>query len=164
MIVIVMGVSGVGKTTIGRALAQRIECAFLDGDDFHPEANVRKMAGGQPLSDEDRWPWLDRLNALLREKEARGEPAVLACSALREAYRQRLAEGLREVRIVFLRGDQALIAARLAQRQHHYMPASLLESQFAALEPPADALSIVVSGSPESCVDAVASGLGLIRA
>jgi gluconokinase len=164
MIVIVMGVSGVGKTTIGTRLATLLGWRFIDADEHHPAENVAKMAGGTPLTDDDRSPWLDRLNALLREKEALGESAVLACSALREAYRQRLTKDLRSARIVFLHGDENLIRARLAQRQHRYMPASLLSSQFAALEPPADALRIVVSGTPESCVDAVASGLGLIRA
>ena len=164
MIVIVMGVSGVGKTTIGTRLASLLGWRFMDADEHHPAENVVKMTGGTPLTDDDRWPWLDRLNALLREKEALGESAVLACSALREAYRQRLTNGLRSARIVFLHGDENLLRARLAQRQHRYMPASLLSSQFATLEPPADALRIVVSGTPESCVDAVASGLGLIRA
>ena len=164
MIVIVMGVSGVGKTTIGTQLAASLGWPFIDADELHPPGNVAKMAGGAPLTDADRWPWLERLNALLCGKEALGESAVLACSALREAYRRRLTEGLHAPRIVFLHADQALIAARLAERKHHYMPASLLSSQLATLEPPADALSIVVSGTPESCVDAVARGLGLIRA
>ena len=164
MIVIVMGVSGAGKTAIGSRLADSFSWRFIDADEHHPPQNVAKMAGGTPLTDDDRWPWLEQLNAMLREVQTRGESAVLACSALREAYRRRLTEGLHAPRIVFLHGDQALIAARLAQRKHRYMPASLLASQFATLEPPADALSIVVSGTPESCVDAVARGLGLFRA
>ena len=159
MIVIVMGVSGVGKTTIGTRLAASLGWRFIDADELHPPENVAKMAGGTPLTDEDRWPWLDRLNALLREAEASGESAVLACSALREAYRRRLTQGLAAPRIVYLHADKALIAARIAQRQHRYMPTSLLASQFATLEPPADALSVDVSGSLESSVDAVAKGL-----
>lgn len=159
MIVIVMGVSGVGKTTLGRALAASLGWRFIDADEHHPAENVAKMTNGTPLTDLDRGPWLDRLNALLRETQARGESAVLACSALRETYRRRLTRDLHAVRIVFLHGDHALIAARLAQRRHRYMPASLLESQFATLEPPQDALAIEVAGTPEQTLAAVRAAL-----
>jgi gluconokinase len=155
VIVVVMGVSGAGKTTIGRMLAGRLRVPFIEGDDFHPPANVAKMAAGVPLEDEDRWPWLDRLNSLLREQRA----AVLACSALKGAYRERLLAGVGEARLVFLHGDKALIAARLQERRHRYMPASLLDSQLAALEPPEDAIAIDVSGDPASCVSAVLAAL-----
>ena len=155
MVVIVMGVSGAGKTTIGMRLAESLGWRFIDADDHHPAENVAKMAGGVPLADADRWPWLGRLNALLRETEASGASAVLACSALRQIYRQRLAEGLRSVRIVLLHGDEALIATRLGSRQHRYMPASLLASQFATLEPPADAALVEVTGTPEQTLAAV---------
>lgn len=160
MRVLVMGVSGCGKTTIGRALAQQLGARFLDGDDFHPEANVRKMAAGTALADEDRWPWLARLNSELRICEARDEPAVLACSALKAAYRVALREGLRDLRTVYLHGAPALIEARLAHRQHRYMPASLLQSQLDALEPPVDAVRVDITLPPQDCVAQALARLG----
>ena len=155
MIVVVMGVSGAGKTTIGQALAGKLGWRFVDADDHHPGANVAKMAAGQPLDDDDRWPWLDALNAILR----REENAVLACSALKERYRQRLAEGLEPIRWIYLKGDSDLIRARLAQRRHRYMPASLLDSQFASLEPPRQAITVDVNSDVESCVALIATQL-----
>lgn len=159
MVVIVMGVSGAGKSTIGMRLAASLGWRFIDADDHHPPGNIAKMARGTPLTDDDRWPWLDRLNALLREAEEAAGSAVLACSALRQAYRLRLGEGLRSVRFVYLHADQALIAGRLAIRQHRYMPASLLASQFAALEPPRDGIVIEVKGTPEETLAQVRSAL-----
>lgn len=159
MIVVVMGVSGVGKTTLGRALADRLGCEFLDGDDHHPPANVAKMAAGTPLTDEDRAPWLDRLNALLAERSARGERAVLACSALKARYRERLTRGLAGCSLVYLHAPIEVIRRRLAARRHRYMPASLLESQFAALEPPEGAIAIDVSEDLHGAVDAIVAGL-----
>jgi len=155
VIAVVMGVSGAGKTTIGQALANELGWRFIDADDYHPEANVAKMARGEPLGDEDRWPWLDRLNSMIKEEER----AVLACSALKERYRQRLARGIEGLRWVYLKADAALIGSRLAQRRHRYMPASLLESQFAALEPPAQALTVDVSADVAACVAAIAARL-----
>lgn len=146
MIVVLMGVCGSGKTTVGEALAQALHCRFLDADDFHPPANVAKMAAGEPLTDDDRWPWLDRLAREESQILARGEHAVLACSALKEAYRERLKRA-GDVRIVYLKGDEATIAHRLAQRQHAYMPPSLLPSQFATLEEPKDALAVDIRES-----------------
>jgi len=143
VILVVMGVSGCGKSTVGQALAAALGWRFLDADDFHPPANVAKMAAGLPLVDDDRWPWLDRIAEELRAELAEGRHAVLACSALREAYRERLRRA-GDVRFVYLQGDQATIAARLAARQHKYMPPSLLPSQFATLEPPADAVVVDV--------------------
>jgi len=160
MIVVLMGVSGAGKTTIGSALAASLHCPFLDGDDWHPSANVAKMATGHPLEDADRLPWLDRLNAELRAREARGESVVLACSALKERYRERLTSGLARVELVFLHGSLDLIRARLAARQHRYMPPTLLESQFGALEPPARAIEVDVALSPEQCVARISASLG----
>lgn len=153
LIVVVMGVSGAGKTTIGRLLAWRLGVPFIEGDDYHPPASVAKMASGVPLDDDDRWPWLDRLNEVLKERRN----AVLSCSALKEAYRRRLLAGVDEARLVHLQGDKALIAARLRERRHRYMPASLLESQLATLEPPARAILIDVALEPEACVARIAA-------
>lgn len=141
MILVLMGVCGCGKTTVGESLAAALRCRFLDADDFHPPANVAKMAAGEPLTDADRWPWLDRIADELRQILARGDHAVVACSALKQAYRERL-QRAGDVRIVYLKGDEATIGARLATRQHRYMPATLLPSQFAALEEPTDALVV----------------------
>lgn len=150
-----MGVSGAGKTTIGRLLAERLGLRYIEGDDYHPSGNVAKMASGAPLDDADRWPWLARLNAVLRKEQS----AVLACSALKEAYRARLLAGIADARLVHLHGDKALIVSRLAARRHRYMPASLLESQLAALEPPARAISVDVGAPPEACVAAIVAAL-----
>lgn len=157
MIVVLMGVSGAGKTTIGRLLAGRLGWRFIDADDHHPPENVAKMAAGVALQDSDRWPWLDKLNRLLRAEK----DAVVACSALKESYRQRLLAGIHDARIVFLHGSKELIAARIAERKHRYMPASLLDSQFATLEPPAAAIRIDVSSNPATCVDAIVRALGV---
>jgi len=143
VIIVVMGVCGCGKSTVGEALANAVHWPFLDADDFHPQANVEKMARGEPLTDDDRWPWLDRIGAELTSILARGGHAVLACSALKAAYRERLARA-GDVRFVHLHGDYQTIATRLASRQHRYMPASLLASQFATLEMPVDALTVDV--------------------
>ena len=157
-----MGVSGVGKTTIGEALAAELGWRFIDADDFHPKENVAKMAAGIALTDEDRWPWLDRLNRELREAEAGGVSAVLACSALKEAYRERLVAGLARFEIVFLHGSFELIRARMADRRHRYMPPSLLKSQFATLEPPSKGISVDVASEPQALVRAIAERLRVI--
>jgi len=157
VIAVVMGVSGAGKTTIGQALARELGWRFIDADDYHPAANVAKMATGAPLDDEDRWPWLDRLNSVLRQQKE----AVLACSALKERYRSRLAEGIERIEWVYLKGDFDLIRSRLEQRRHRYMPSSLLESQFAALEPPGQAITVDVCADVADCVAAIAAQLRL---
>jgi len=149
-----MGVAGCGKSTVGALLAARLGAEFLDADDFHQPENVAKMAADMPLSDEDRAPWLERLNAELRRRRH----VVLACSALKASYRGKLGEGV-ACRFVHLRGTPELIGARLAARRHRYMPASLLESQFAALEPPADAVEIDVVAPPAECVAAILAQL-----
>jgi gluconokinase len=155
VIVVVMGVSGSGKTTIGEALARDLGWRFLDADEYHPPQNVAKMAAGQPLDDEDREPWLERLNSVLR-----GEGnAVLACSALKEKYRRRLADGIKRLEWVYLKGDFDLIESRLARRRHRYMPASLLRSQFDALEAPSRAIVVDVSGDVASSVDLIKRAL-----
>ncbi|HZR01666.1 MAG TPA: gluconokinase [Burkholderiales bacterium] len=150
MIIILMGVSGCGKTTVGHLLAQRLHWPYLEADDFHPAANVEKMRAGAPLQDEDRWPWLDRLNATLRTHQARGENVILGCSALKEAYRDRLAAGCTDVRWVHLKGSFELIEARLRARKGHYMPVTLLRSQFATLEEPTYALVVSIEREPEA--------------
>jgi len=160
MIVLMMGVSGSGKTTTGQALAESLGWTFLDGDDFHPEANVAKMASGQPLTDADRWPWLDRIAEEMRSILARGENAVFACSALKEVYRRRLL-GVGDVRVVHLKGDAATIGARLAERAHRYMPASLLSSQFATLEEPEGGLIIDIRESVSVQVARIRDGLAI---
>ena len=145
MIVLVMGVSGSGKTTIGEALALELGWKYLDADDFHSRENVAKMAAGIALEDADRWPWLDRINAELLKMQKQGRSAVLGCSALKQAYRDRLARGLRDFEIVYLRGDFKLLQSRIAARKHRFMPATLLQSQFDALEPPAHAIVVDIS-------------------
>lgn len=158
--VVVMGVSGCGKTSVGQALAARLGARFVDADDYHPPANVEKMRAGVPLDDADRAPWLARLNAVLRHSVARGESVVLACSALKRRYRDALAERLRGgLRVVHLSGSRELIASRIAARRHRYMPASLLASQFDALEPPRDAVVVDVGGSVEEVAAAAERGL-----
>ena len=151
---ILMGVSGSGKSTIGERLAERLAFSYEDGDRFHPASNVAKMSAGQPLTDMDRRPWLmaiaDEIDRVCRA----GEHAVIACSALKRAYRDVLVHGRGDVRIIFLSGTQALIASRLTQRKGHFMPPGLLESQFETLEPP-DADENPVTVSIDAPVDAV---------
>lgn len=156
-----MGVSGAGKTTVGRRLAADLGWSFYEGDDFHPDANVRKMTAGIPLTDEDRLPWLRSLRALVERCLATGEDAVIACSALKESYRRLLAEGLDGVRFVHLTGDPRLIAERLEQRAGHFMKPGMLASQFTALEPPENAVVVDVTGSPEEITAEVRRRLSL---
>ena len=144
MIVVLMGVCGSGKTTVGRALAASLQWHFLDADEFHPPANVAKMARGTPLSDDDRWPWFDRVVVELRRCNTAGTHVVVACSALKQAYRDRLAQG-GDVRFAYLKGNTATIEPRLAGRTGHFMPPSLLASQFATLEEPTAAIVVDVS-------------------
>ncbi len=157
-----MGVTGVGKTTVGRLLAERLGARFLEGDAYHPPANVAKMRSGIPLGDADRWPWLEAIRADLARAIAAGETVVVACSALKRAYRDRLRAAGPGVRFVHLEGDPALIAARLARRRGHYMPPSLLPSQLATLEDPRgepDVLAVSIEGPPEAIVEAVLAAL-----
>jgi gluconokinase len=154
-VIIVMGVSGSGKSTIGKPLAGRLGFPFLDADEFHPPENVAKMAAGTPLTDADRRPWLALLNGKLKEEKN----AVLACSALKESYRQLLSQGLADCRYVHLRGSIELIRSRLADRKHRYMPASLLESQFKTLEPPANAIDVDIAQPPDRCVEQITAAL-----
>lgn len=148
MIVVLMGVTGAGKTTVGRLLAARIGCEFIDADDYHPPENVAKMRAGLPLTDDDRWPWLARLNEALRGRAA----AVVACSALKASYREALMRGLPDPRLVYLRGEKPVIAPRLAGRRGHYMNPALLDSQFATLEEPASAIVLDIDETPAAIV------------
>ncbi len=160
--IIIMGVSGCGKTTVGEALAARLGYAFYDGDDFHPPQNVTKMANGIPLDDTDRAPWLARLHDLLQEHIARGEGVVLACSALKRRYREQLRAGNEGVRFVYLRGEFEVIWARMRSRPQHYMKASMLQSQFDALEPPTpdEAIPIPITATPEIILATLLAALG----
>src|SRR5271165_2296073 len=155
-----MGVSGVGKTTIGEALAQELGWPFADADDFHPAANVAKMHAGIPLDDTDRAPWLQSLHDAIVGWIAAGKSVVLACSALREAYRRQLMVGP-EVKLVFLHAEFDLVSQRLEARHGHYMNPGLLRSQFETLEVPPDAVSIDVSGTVPEIVAAIRAALGI---
>ncbi|WP_437782560.1 gluconokinase [Sorangium sp. So ce1097] len=161
MIVIVMGVSGAGKTTVGQRLARDLSWEFVDADDLHPAANVEKMRAGKPLDDRDRAPWLAALSACIRRFLDEGRDAVIACSALKAAYRAQLLVDPARMRLVHLTGDPALIAARLATRAGHFMPAGLLATQLAALEPPEDALRVDIGGAPDEIAADVRRALGL---
>jgi gluconokinase len=161
---VVMGVSGSGKSTIADRLAERLGWIYEDGDRFHPPSNVAKMSAGQPLTDEDRWPWLRAIADEIDRVCKAGEHAVIACSALKRTYRDILVHGRNDVRIIYLRGSQELIASRLALRQGHFMPPGLLVSQFKTLEPPGaeeNPATVSIDASVEAIVDDIISQLGL---
>jgi gluconokinase len=161
MVIVVMGVSGAGKTTVGQLLAEALQAEFVEGDAHHPPENIAKMRRGVPLDDADRGPWLAILSAEIDRWLAAGKTVVLACSALKQRYRDILAKRRLGVRFVHLEGDKALIRRRLDRRQGHYMPAVLLDSQFAALEPPAEAITVDVTGTPEAITATIIKMLGL---
>ena len=148
MIVLIMGVAGSGKTTVGRLLAARLGWRFVDADDHHPPENVTKMSRGIPLTDADRAPWLESLATMLRSALLRGDDLVLACSALKAAYRDQLSVDPQFVRLVFLRGSFEILSARLAKRAGHFMPATLLRSQLDTLEPPGSGTLILDAARP----------------
>jgi gluconokinase len=160
VIVIVMGVVGAGKTTVGSLLAQQLGWEFADADDFHPPSNVEKIRNGVPLSDTDRAPWLDRLSQAIREWIAARKNVVLACSALKRKYREKLAVGP-EVRFVYLKGKAGLIAERLRARHGHFAGEQILSSQLADLEEPEPAVDIDISQTPAQMVDQIRKNLGL---
>ena len=157
--IIIMGVCGTGKTTVGEAVAERLGCPFLEGDSFHPAANVEKMRAGTPLDDEDRWPWLRDLGQAIAAKGQRAAPVIATCSALKRAYRDCLRDQIGgETLFVLLHGERDLLMRRLNERTHRYMPSSLLDSQLETLEPPdADerALSLDVAMSPGGLVEKI---------
>jgi gluconokinase len=162
-VVVVMGVAGTGKTTIGRLLAARLGVPYAEGDDFHPQANIAKMSAGVPLDDADRLPWLDAIGAWAHERTGLG--GVVSCSALKRAYRDRLRAAAPGVVFLHLAGDRALIERRMAQRQGHFMPTALLDSQFAALQPlqPDEAgVAVDVSVTPEEITARATAALGTL--
>ncbi|WP_394937724.1 gluconokinase [Psychromicrobium sp. YIM B11713] len=162
-ILVVMGVSGSGKTTVAALLAGQLGWDYLEGDQLHPPENVAKMSAGTPLTDEDRWPWLEKISEWITEHERTGQAGVVTCSALKRRYRDRLR--LPNVVFVYLAGTREEISARLSVRHGHFMPSSLLDSQFEALEPPEDderALSVKISGSPSQEVAEIIERLGLL--
>lgn len=163
-IIVLMGVSGCGKSTIGRALSDTLGWPFRDADTFHPPANVAKMSSGQPLTDADRAPWLAAIAAWIDARQAGGEPAIVSCSALKRRYRDVIVGGRAGVHLVHLAGTLGVIEARMAARQHHFMPLSLLKSQFETLEPPAPdehAAVVDVSKDPHAIVAEILADLGL---
>jgi carbohydrate kinase (thermoresistant glucokinase family) len=155
-IVVVMGVAGAGKSTVGAALAEALGCAFADADEFHPPANIAKMRAGTPLTDADRQSWLAAIAARIDEWRAAGKSGVIACSALKRAYRRIVIGDRPEVRLAYLKGDPALIRQRLKTRQHHFMPASLLDSQFETLEEPGLEERPIVVDAAQSAPDLAA--------
>jgi gluconokinase len=161
MVIILMGVSGSGKTTIGQRLAQALGWPFYDGDQFHPRANIAKMQQGIPLTDADRWPWLQALRIHIETCIKQAVSAVLACSALKQVYRDYLLIDEAEVRLVYLKGDYDLIHERLAQRHGHFMPSGLLASQFEALEEPEREVVVDVVHPPETIVELIRQCLGV---
>jgi gluconokinase len=162
MIILVMGVSGSGKTTVGEKLADRLHWEFADADEFHSAANVAKMRAGEPLTDEDRASWLSGIAEWIDDHIAADKPGVVTCSALKRAYRDRLRRP--EVRLVFLDGSKELIAGRIADRRGHFFPAKLLDTQFRELEPPAEdehPVNVSIEGTPDETVQQIRDALGL---
>lgn len=163
-VIVVMGVASSGKTSLGERLAERLGWPFRDADSFHPPANVAKMAGGTPLTDEDRKPWLAAIAAWIDELRAAGKNGIVTCSALKKAYRDVIVGKRPDVALVYLKGSRELIGQRMAQRQHHFMPPALLDSQFATLEEPGPderPLVVPVELSKEAIVEQVVAELGL---
>ena len=166
-IVIVMGVSGCGKSTVAEGLSTALGCEFAEGDDFHPAANVAKMQGGTPLTDTDRWPWLEAIGEWISGKESRGESAVVTCSALRRVYRDVLRRGRPHVRFLHVTAESDVLMDRMEHRAGHYMPSSLLRSQLATLEPlEVDEPGVVITneGSAAQVLDRALEALGQRRA
>ncbi|HEY7097468.1 MAG TPA: gluconokinase [Terriglobales bacterium] len=160
MVILVTGVAGSGKTTVGQLLSQQLEWPFVDADDYHPKENVEKMRAGIPLTDADRAPWLASLRALIEGWVASGLNGVLACSALKQVYREKLVVGP-EVRVVYLDGSREVLYQRLQSRAGHFMTSQMLESQLGTLEPPEDAITVDVDKSPQEIVSEIRDKLRL---
>lgn len=160
-LILLMGVAGSGKSTIGRQLASELGWPYHEADDFHSDANKAKMAQGIPLNDTDRTPWLAAIRAAMESAIARGQSAVFTCSALKETYRHILCDGLPQTRLIFLSGSRDLLLSRLQGRSGHYMKPAMLESQLAALEPPAGAMFLDISEPPEKLVASIRRQLAL---
>jgi carbohydrate kinase (thermoresistant glucokinase family) len=162
--IVVMGVSGAGKSTVGRLIAARLDCPFRDADSFHPAANIAKMSRGEPLTDEDRWPWLQAIAAWIAEHRAAGTTCIVTCSALKRTYRDIVTDRQSaDVRLIYLKGDFELIEARLKARTGHFMPPGLLRSQFAALEEPGvdeHAIAVPIDALPEEVAARMMEKLG----
>ena len=154
-IFVIMGVSGAGKTTIGQLLSTELICSFIDGDDFHPPVNIKKMSSGEALTDEDRWPWLEILTDKIQEYIQQKQSMVLACSALKKSYREILCVERELVQFIYLKGDYATIVRRMQSRENHFMTKSLLQSQFATLEEPEDAIVVDISPSPSEILKSI---------
>lgn len=157
-VILLMGVSGSGKSTIGAALAQKLGWPYADADEFHPPANVAKMRSGEPLTDDDRWPWLKAIAAHIDETRAEGRHAIVSCSALKRVYRDILIGARDDVRLVLLDGTKEEIFARMSARKDHFMPLALLDSQFATLERPGEderAIAVSIDGTPEEIATAI---------
>lgn len=159
MFIIFMGVSGCGKTTIGKKTADILDIPYYEGDDYHPPENVEKMSQGIPLTDQDREDWLDTLSQLIHDKLVADESGVLSCSALKKKYRDQLRIDPKQVLFIYLKGSYGLIRSRLKDRSDHYMPADLLKSQFEALEEPDDAFTIDIDRAPDEILDEVVAHL-----
>ncbi|MCL2899601.1 gluconokinase [Brenneria tiliae] len=166
--IIIMGVSGTGKSSVGLALASRLNAKFIDGDDLHPRANIEKMASGRPLNDDDRLPWLERLSDVAYSLQQKNETGFLVCSALKKRYRDRLREGNNHMTFLWLNGDYQLVLERMQQRAGHFMPESLLKSQFATLESPdkreSDVMPIDIAASLDGVVNRCIEALSQERA
>jgi gluconokinase len=154
-IVLLMGVAGSGKTTVGRELARTLGWSFADADNFHPSANVAKMSAGEPLTDADRAPWLAAIRAHIDAKLARDESAVVTCSALKSGYRRGLLAGDTRIHLVYLQGTREQLWARISERQNHFMKPAMLDSQLAALEEPADALTLNIAAPPAELISRI---------
>jgi gluconokinase len=161
MVVVVMGVAGSGKSTVGPLIAEALGGDYAEGDQFHPPANIAKMSSGQPLDDVDRQPWLEAMARAIRDWRGRERPTVLACSALKQRYREILSGGSHEVHFVYIKGSPALIAGRIGARKGHFMPTTLLDSQFRTLEEPGPGDAIVVDAAQPPAVIAAAAVLAL---
>jgi gluconokinase len=163
MVIIIMGVEGTGKTTIGKMLAEKLGWKFYDADDYHPKRNIEKMRSGIPLNDEDRWPWLEEVRKLIDTSSNLNEPSIIACSALKHSYRQYLKRENEKITFVYLKGDRNTIIKRLGSREGHFAGTQLLESQLQTLEEPEGVLTCDISRQPEVITDYIIEKLELSR-